>query len=111
MALDTCTYGIPANKPATKSKKRTKLKGIKASFQSDKECSYIGIEITKDSLEVRNTLKKLVNIMQKWEYIQGEYCDWDDMDVVPELSLFTDSEHTIKKLKDDYKHALIEALN
>lgn len=110
ISLDTCTYGIPDKKPS--SKKRTKVQGIKASFQSDiNGCSYIGIDITKDTKEVREILIKLADVMEGWDYTQGEFCDWEDMEVTPQLSLFTGDEHTVKKLRDDYKHALIEVLN
>lgn len=110
MSLDTCTYGIPDKKPTPK--KRTKVQGITASFQSDiNGCSYIGIDITKDTAEVRKILVNMVDIMENWGYVQGEFCDWENMDVTPCLSLFTEDEHTVKKLRDDYKHALIEVLN
>jgi|TARA_A100001518_G_C1227290_1_gene80756 hypothetical protein len=93
-------------------KKRTKLKGITASFQSDVDgCSYIGLEITKNSLTVREYLKSIIAKLESWDYVLGEYCNLDDMNLIPCISLFTEPDHTINKLKDDYRTALIEVLN
>lgn len=110
MALDTCTYGIPDQKPAPK--KRKKLRGIKASFQSDIDgCSYIGIDVTKDSPQIRTHLKAIVEKLESWGYTLGEDPQLDNYEIIPPLSFFTDDDHTIKMLRDDYKTALIEVLN
>tara|TARA_R110002153_G_scaffold63154_3_gene169573 strand:- start:205 stop:672 length:468 start_codon:yes stop_codon:yes gene_type:complete len=96
---------IALSKLATK--KRTKVQGLAASFQSDKECAYIGIKVTKQTEQTKQVLDQLFNVLtgNDWGYSCGELIDGEGG------SFFGSSEKTIKEMQDDYKAALIEVLN
>jgi hypothetical protein len=91
-------------------KARTKIKGISTTFQSDKECSMLSIRLTVDKKEQREVLEQIILNMESWGYLCGEGFDFNDYSYTPQITLFTDNEHTIKMLKDDYREALKLAL-
>lgn len=86
---------------------RTKIQGVKASFQSDKGCSYISVILTKYTKQTEQTLIELFNVLTSndWGYDCGEFIGGE------RLSVFGDSEKTIKQMKDDYQAALKVVLN
>lgn len=88
-------------------KKRTKVQGITASFQSDKGCSYMSVKATKQTEQTEQILNKLFNVLtsKDWGYDCGEFIEGEGG------SFFGDSEKTLKEMQDDYKAALIEVLN
>lgn len=89
-------------------KVRTKIQGIKATFQSDIEgTSYVHMEVTKPSKEVNKVLQKLEDVMtsKDWGYVCVELLE-DEA-----ATFYGDPEKTIKQMKDDYKVALKLALN
>tara|TARA_R110002012_G_scaffold49804_4_gene128841 strand:+ start:19473 stop:19994 length:522 start_codon:yes stop_codon:yes gene_type:complete len=95
--------------PAKKiTKNRTKIQGIKASFQSDKDgCSYVKVRLSKETEQTKAVLNKIVKIMisEDWCYYCAEYINDEG------ATFFGDNEKTIKQMKDDYQAALKLALN
>tara|TARA_Y100001956_G_C3982581_1_gene125751 strand:+ start:111 stop:554 length:444 start_codon:yes stop_codon:yes gene_type:complete len=90
-----------------KNKTRVKVQGIKASYQSDKECSYVHVQVTKENDLINSVLNKLEEIMtsEDWGYYCAECIEGEG------AIFFGDNEKTIKQMKDDYKTALKLALN
>lgn len=94
--------------PVKPTKQRTKIKGIKARFQSDVDgVSYINVTVSIDNQNTRQVLNKLEDIMtcEDWGYYCAECTEGEG------AVFFGDNEKTIKQMKDDYKAALKLALN
>lgn len=86
---------------------RTKIQGIKATYQSDKECSYVHVSVTKESEFTNTMLNKIEEIMtsEDWGYYCAECIEGEG------AIFFGDNEKTIKQMQDDYKQALKIVLN
>lgn len=101
------TSDIKPVKKAVK-KSQTRIQGIKASFQSDKDgCSYVHVKLSKETEQTKAVLNKIVKTMisENWGYYCAEYLNDEG------ATFFGDNDKTIKQMKDDYKTALKLALN